>query len=135
MKCFGLVILFACCALGAQESGKGPVGGNPGGGPIDNGGGLIGGIDYMGHNVGLINKHGWEFKTQRLFNGYLKNYYTETAGVIKHEMSESAAWVPGGTTDVRGYGHDSAGVVSPADHIIDSYGHLRPAIVRYWSGP
>jgi hypothetical protein len=107
-------------------------------GRIDDGGGepvLIGGIDYKGHNVGLINKHGWDFDSQRRFNGYLKNYYTEVANSLIERTDGSTAWVPDGTTDVRGYKSDNVEVPEPGDHIIDTFGHIRPAIVRYWSGP
>lgn len=88
-------------------------------------------VNYKGHDIGLINKHGWVFNSQDDMDKYLSEYYSHVGTVLNERYAAAVGYVENNSTTVRGYGY-SIDISSPNDHILSTYGHQRPAIARKW---
>lgn len=88
-------------------------------------------VSYRGHNVSLMNKHGWIFSTQPALDKYLSRYYTWVSEYLNKKRSGEIGYVVKDSTVVNGYRYN-IDIDSPSDHILSVYQHERPVIARKW---
>lgn len=88
-------------------------------------------VNYRGHDVSLINKHGWLYKTQSDFDVYISRYYTWVSERLNKDQPGQIGYVTANSTNVSGYRFD-IDIQSPSDHILSVYTHERPVIARKW---
>jgi len=90
------------------------------------------GIDYLGHDVGLINKHGWVYADQGSYLSYLTTYYFSVAGVLSDKYKDRVAYIEANSSVVKSNKVEIV-TVGASDHVLNITQHRRPAIYRKWS--
>lgn len=121
-----LLLIAVSISVVAQIDDSVGIGGNGDSEPV-----LINGIDYKGHNVGLINKHGWSFDNQTDMDTYLNEYYAHVGTVLNKSYASAVGYIVEGSISVRSFKY-SINITSPSDHVLSTYGHNRPAIANKW---
>ena len=89
-------------------------------------------LDYLGHDPGLINQHGWAYSDHDSYISYLTTCYFSVAGKLSDQYKDRVAYIEASSTDVKSnkVKIDTQGA---SDHVLNVTLHRRPAIYRKWT--